>query len=129
MELDFSQLMQLILTGVILVQSAMIHRSIPRESWDKYLAESDAAVAKTSSTLDDKFAALQRGIVTNLMERAGFFQTAKAEASQSIIDPAIKERIEAPTIPPFTNVTSNMTPIAGTNVSFYTPDETDRSNG
>lgn len=97
MELQFAELLSLILTGVVLVQSAMIHRSVPRESWDKYLEQSEQAAKKTESQIDDKIAQVQRNWLTPFMEKFGMFGNSEhATESKPLIDPAIKARIEAP---------------------------------
>lgn len=60
MELDFSQLMQLIYSGITLVGMLLLYRSVPREFVNEYLKRSEEAAAKTPNKFDDALAALQR---------------------------------------------------------------------
>lgn len=70
MELDFTQLMLLISTGVNLIALLLIYHSIPRGELNDYLRQSHEAAAKTTNKWDDTLAAIQhKGAV--LLERAG----------------------------------------------------------
>lgn len=73
MELQFAELLSLILTGIVLVQSALLYRSVSRESWDKFLDSGATAAKQTEGTLDDKIVAGAK-MATPFLDKLNFFK-------------------------------------------------------
>ena len=84
MELQFAEVLNLLLVGVVLVQSGFIARSIPRESWEKFWQLAGEAADKTPNTVDNKLVAGGRGILTPVLER---FNLIKAESPSDPAEP------------------------------------------
>lgn len=81
-QLDFNQLMQLMLTGIVLVQGLLLYRSTSRETLNDYLKRSDEAAAKTPNKIDDALAGLQRK-GAEALERAGLIKVTEEKADNT----------------------------------------------
>lgn len=72
-QLNFSELFNLLLLATVLVQSAMIHRSVPKEAWNDWLNKATEVADKTPSQLDNKVLQIVRDTVNPLFDRIGVF--------------------------------------------------------
>jgi hypothetical protein len=72
-QLNFAEIFNLLLLATVLVQSAMIHRSVPRESWDAWLNKATEVADKTPSALDNKVLRIVKDTVNPLFDRIGVF--------------------------------------------------------
>jgi len=67
-QFDFSQLLNLVLIGIILIQSAWINGSIPANKWLEFVKVGTDVAAKTEGGLDDKAFALAKQITPYLQK-------------------------------------------------------------
>jgi hypothetical protein len=72
-QLNFSEVLNLLLLATVLVQSAMVYRSVPRESWDNFLNKATEVTEKTPNALDNKVLRIVRDTVNPLFDRIGVF--------------------------------------------------------
>ena len=89
MELQFAEVLNLLLLSTVLIQSAFIARSIPREAWENFWKEAGHAASKTENTTDDKIVAGSRSILTPVLERFNLISGVVADTEES------EEEIEA----------------------------------
>lgn len=94
MDLDFSQLMQLIYSGITLVGMLLLYRSVPREFVNEYLKRSDEAAARTPNRIDDAIAGLQRK-GAEALEKLGVLKVTESTTTTTVTPPAIDDS-EAP---------------------------------
>jgi hypothetical protein len=72
-QLNFAEIFNLLLLATVLVQSAMIHRSVPKEAWNDWLNKATEVADKTPSALDNKVLRIVRDTVNPLFDRIGVF--------------------------------------------------------
>jgi hypothetical protein len=88
MELQFAEVLNLLLVGVVLIQSGFLARSIPRETWDNFWSLAGEAVSKTPNTTDDKIVAGGRNILTPILERYNLIKsTPIADSPSAPVEP------------------------------------------
>lgn len=116
-------LLQSDLVWQILIALAMLllFRSVPKETLDKL----EKRATETETTADDMAIKVLRWLNANKDLLPDLLPVIESKPIEPTPQPVTETVTTTTTVtaPPF------MTPIEGTNVSFYTPDETDTANG
>lgn len=117
-------LLQSDLIWQILIALAMLllFRSVPKETLDKL----EKRAAETETVADDMGIKFLRWLNANKDLIPELIPTIESKPIEPPTPVTVTEVTTTISAPPFTEP---MTPIAGTNVSFYTPDATDKDNG
>lgn len=83
-QLNFAEIFNLLLLATVLVQSAMIHRSVPKEAWNDWLNKATEVADKTPSNLDNKVLRVIKDTVNPLFDRIGVFDKATLQPTTTV---------------------------------------------
>lgn len=94
MQLQFSELLSLILVAGVLVQSAMLYHSVPRSTWDSFLESGERAAKQTEGKVDDAIIGAAKQ-ATPILDKLGFFKREETVTTVTEV-PSVSDDSQAP---------------------------------